>query len=84
MYDEYLDCGIRFMGVYIWASQVVLVVKNLPSNVGDVGDAGYIPGSENTLEEEMPTHSSILAWEVSWTEEAGGLQSMVLQRVGHD
>ena len=39
---------------------------------------------ENTLEEEMPTHSSILAWEVSWTEEAGGLQSMVLQRVGHD
>ena len=33
------------MGVYIWASQVVLVVKNLPSNAGDVGDAGSIPGS---------------------------------------
>ena len=32
----------------------------------------------------MVTHSSILAWEISWTEESGGLQSMGLQRVGHD
>jgi len=32
----------------------------------------------------MATHSSILAWEVPWTEEPGGLQSMGLQRVGHD
>ena len=40
-------------------------------------------GWENTLEMEMATHSSILAWEISWTEEPGGLQSMGLQRVGH-
>ena len=36
------------------------------------------------LEEETATHSSILAWKIPWTEEPGGLQSMGLQRVGHD
>ena len=36
------------------------------------------------LEKEMATHSSILAWRIPWTEEPGGLQSMGLQRVGHD
>ena len=39
---------------------------------------------EDPLEKEMTTHSSILAWEISWTEEPGGLQSLELQRVGHD
>ena len=40
---------------------------------------------EDPLEKEMATHSSILAWKISWTEEPGGLQSMRLsQRVGHD
>ena len=37
----------------------------------------------NILEKGMSTHSSILAWEISWTEEPDGLQSMELQRVGH-
>ena len=37
-----------------------------------------------SLEKEMATHSSILAWEISQTEEPGGLQSMGLKRVGHD
>ena len=41
-------------------------------------------GLENPLEEEMATHSRILAWEIPWTEKPGGLQSMGLQRVGHD
>ena len=41
-------------------------------------------GQEDSLEEEMATHSSILAWETLWTEEPGRLQSMGLQRVGHD
>ena len=41
-------------------------------------------GQEDPLEKEMATHSSILAWEIPWTEETGGLQSMRLQRVGHD
>ena len=48
-------------------------VTNLLANAGD---AGLIPGGEEPLEEEMATHSSILAWEISWTEEPGGLQSM--------
>ena len=39
---------------------------------------------EDPLEEEMATHSSILAWRIPWTEEPGGLQSMGLQRIGHD
>ena len=39
---------------------------------------------EDPLEEEMATHCSILAWEIPWTEEPGRLQSMELQRVGHD
>ena len=41
-------------------------------------------GGEDPLEEDTATHSSILAWEISWTEETGGLQSMESQRVGHD
>ena len=40
-------------------------------------------GWEDPLEEEMATQSSILAWEIRWTEEPGGLQSVGLQRVGH-
>ena len=45
---------------------------------------GSIPGQEDPLEEEMAAHSSVLAWKISWTEETGGLQSMELQKVGHD
>ena len=39
---------------------------------------------EDTLEEEMATHSNILAWRISWTEEPGGLLSTGSQRVGHN
>ena len=39
---------------------------------------------EDPLEKEMATHSSIVAWEIPWTEEPGGLQSMGSQRVRHD
>ena len=53
------------------ASQVALVVKNPPANAEDERDVGSIPGL--TLEEEIATHSSILAWRISWTEEPGGL-----------
>ena len=41
-------------------------------------------GWEDPLEEEMTTHSSILAWNIPWTKEPGGLQSMGSQRVRHD
>ena len=41
-------------------------------------------GREDPLKKEMATHTSILAWEIPWTEEPGGLQSMGLQRVGYN
>ena len=41
-------------------------------------------GWEGPLEKGMATHSSILVWKIPWREEPGGLQSMGLQRVGHD
>ena len=41
-------------------------------------------GQDNPLEKEMASHSSILAWKITWTEEPGRLQSVGLQRVGHD
>ena len=45
---------------------------------------GSILGGEDALEEGMATHSSILAWNIPWTEEPGRLQSMGLQRVRQD
>ena len=50
----------------------------------NAGDLGSIPESGRSLEKEMATHSSILAWRIPWTEEPGGAQSMGSQRVGHD
>ena len=56
-------------------------VKNLPAvQESRVRSLGW----EDPPEKEMATHSSILAWKISWTEEPGGLQSMGSQRVGHD
>ena len=55
------------------------MVKNLPASVGNVGS---IPGSEKSPEEGNANHSSILAWEILWTEEPRRVQSMVSQK-GH-
>ena len=49
------------------------VVKSPPANAGD---SSSIPGSEDPLEKEMETHSSIIAWEIPWTEGPGRLQSL--------
>ena len=57
------------------------MVKNLPA-VWETWVQSL--GSEDPLEKGMATHSSILAWRIPWTEETGGLQSMGLQRIGHD
>ena len=67
-----------------WASQVLLVVKNLPTSVGDAKDTGRSLGREDPLEEGMATHCSILAWRIPWAEEPGGLQSTRSQTAGHD
>ena len=66
------------------ASLVVLVLKNLPVNTGDLRDKGSVPGWGRSLEEGMATHFSILAWGIPWTEEPGGPQSMGSQGVRHD
>ena len=58
----------------LWASHVVLVVKNLSANAGDTREAGSIPGSEDSLGKGMATHSSIVVWEIPWTDEPGRLQ----------
>ena len=51
------------------------MVQNLPANAGDTGYVDLIPGLGRSLEKGMATHSSILAWGISWTEEPGDLQS---------
>ena len=57
------------------------MVKNLPAvQETQVGSLGWA----DSLEKEMATHSNILAWEIPWTEEPRGLQSMELQRVVYD
>ena len=66
------------------------MVKNPPANAGQVTDTGSIPVSipvfhrEDPLEEEMATHSGILAWRIPRTEESGGLQFIGLKRVRQD
>ena len=62
-------------------SLVAQTVKNLPA-MQETQDASL--GWEDPLEEEMATYSSILVWEITWAEEPGELQSMGLQRIGHD
>ena len=59
-------------------------VKNPPVNAGDVGEPESILGSGRSLEEEMATHSSILACIIPWIKDPGGPQSMELQRVRHN
>ena len=64
-----------------WASLVAQMTKNLPAMwEAWVGSLGW----EDPLEEGMATHSSIQAWRIPWTEEPGGLQSVGLQRAGHN
>ena len=61
------------------------MVKNLPAKVGDTGETQILSlGGEAPLEVEMATLASILARKIPWAEEPGGLQSMGLQRVGHN
>ena len=65
----------------IWTSLVAQTVKRL-STMRET----WVPslGREDLLEKEMAIHYSTIAWKIPWTEEPGRLQSMGLQRVGHD
>ena len=59
-------------------------VKNLPAMQEKQEMRIQSLGQEDPLEEEMATHSSIIAWKIPWTEGPGRLQSRGFQRVGHD
>ena len=58
--------------------------KEFTCNAGAAGDAGSVLDGEDPLEEGMAAYSSILAWRIPWTAEAGGVQSTGSQRVGHN
>ena len=70
-------------------SIVGIIMAFLGSSAGkrsscNAEDLGSVPGLEDPLEEDVATHSSILAWKILWIEEPGRLQSIWSQRVGHD
>ena len=71
----------RFRIIEMFASLGAQMVENLP--VQQETQIQY-PGQEDALEEDIITHSSILAWEIPQTEKPGGLQSMGSQRDRHD
>ena len=60
------------------------VGKESTCSAGDTGDMVRSLGGEDRLEKEMATHSSILAWEIAWAEEPGGLQSVGSRRMRQD
>ena len=68
----------------IWGFSCGSVVNNPPARQELQETCVRSLGQEGPLKESMAIHSSVLAWRISWTEEPGGLQSMGLQRVGHD
>ena len=70
------SCSCQVNGIPRWLSG-----KESPASAGDTGS---IPGSRRSPGEGNATHSSILAWEIPWTEEPGGLQSVGSQRIRHD
>ena len=69
---------------FIETLQVALMAKNPPANAGDTERPGLDPWLGKISWRRMPTHSRILACEIPWTEEPGKLQSIGLQRFGHD
>ena len=73
--------GLQGIGHDLMTSLVAQTVKRLPAMQET---RVWSLGREDPLEKEMATHSSTLAWRIPWTEEPSGLQSMELQRVGHD
>ena len=70
--------------ISIGASHMVQWVKNLSTMQQTQETQVLFLGLEDPLEEDVATHSNILAWRIPRTEEPGSLQSMELQRVGHD
>ena len=89
---QYRRYNIRQNRLYLLLELAyVIISQRKPSGGSDgkesacnAGDQGLTLGQEEPLEKGMATHSSILVWRIPWAEEPSGLQSMALQRVGHD
>ena len=92
---NYISCPSRIYFRYLKPSQLSKI--NIPitsvifpdgsngkASAYNAGDLGSIPGLRGSLEKEVATHSSTLAWKIPWTEERGRLQSMGSQRVWHN
>ena len=70
------------MPITSWGFPRGSLVKNSPANAGDAGNEGFSPlGQEDPLEKGKANRFGIVSWEIPWTEEPGGLQSMGLQTV---
>ena len=70
--------------LFLRASKVLPVVKNSPTNVGDIRDTGLIPGSRRFPGGGHGNPLQYSWWKIPWAEEPGGLQSLLPQRAGHD
>ena len=81
-----IDQVLIFVIVFILKRRKLasLVAQTVKVSAYNAGDPGSIPGWGRSMEKEMATHSSILAWKIPWAEEPDRLQSMGSQRVGHD
>ena len=66
-----------YISTFIWASQVALVIKNLPANAGDLRDAVSIPGSERPPGGEQSNPLQYSCWRIPWTEESAGCRIWV-------
>ena len=78
------DFDFYYEIIWIWGFLGGSAVKNPPAMQEMWETPVWSLGGEDPLEEGMATHYIILAWRIPWTEEPGGLQSMGLQRSGHD
>ena len=82
--EQYSDALFGYWSPGTGASLMAQWVKNLPAVQETLEIQIQSLGQEDPLEGEMATHSSILAWEIPWTEGPGGLQSMGSQKVRHN
>ena len=70
--------------LWAWVLKMLTGPRAFPGDLRDSLPAPTGLGQKDPLEKEIATHPNILAWEIPWTEEPGGLESLVFQRVGHD
>ena len=82
--ENQANCSFQFCSNFLYGSQMAQRVNNLPVMQETQETLVQSLNWEDSLEEEMAIHSSILAWRIPWTEEPGGLQSLGSQRVRHD